>query len=197
MFQPTSVGEPPAGPVRGWFAREASATFALSWPLVLANLASSAMTTTDIMMLGWLSPKALAAGALGYNLFMPLFLFGIGLVSAASPIAASLVGADASDYAGPRRAAHQAFLSAVIITLPVWAILWNARAILVAFGEEPDLAAQAGMYLHGYEWCLAPAFLFFAARSVFAALHRTMPTLAAGLLGVAVNALLNYLLIFG
>ncbi len=197
MFQPISGGEPPAGPVRGWLAREASATFALSWPLVLANLASSVMTTTDIMMLGRLSPKALAAGALGYNLFMPFFLFGIGLVSAASPIAASLVGADASDHVGPRRAAHQAFLSAILITLPMWAVLWNARAILVAFGEEPDLAAQAGIYLHGYEWCLAPAFLFFAARSVFAALHRTLPTLAAGLLGVAVNAVLNYLLIFG
>ena len=197
MFQPLSAGEAPASPVRGWFAREAAATFALSWPLVLANLASSAMTTTDIMMLGWLSPKALAAGALGYNLFMPLFLFGIGLTSAASPIAASLVGADPRDFKGPRRAAHQAFLSSIILVLPMWAILWNARAILVAFGEEPELAGQAGAYLHGYQWSLAPAFLFFAARSVFAALHRTTPTLVAGLLGVAINGLLNYLLIFG
>ena len=197
MFQPFTAGEAAPSPVRGWFAREAAATFALSWPLVLANLASSAMTTTDIMMLGWLSPKALAAGALGYNLFMPLFLFGIGLVSAASPIAASLVGANAGDLNGPRRAAQQAFLSAIILVLPMWAILWSARAILVAFGEPADLAAQAGAYLHGYQWCLAPAFLFFAARSVFAALHRTAPTLIAGLLGVAINALLNYLLIFG
>ena len=197
MFQPHSAGEAPARLAGGWFAREAAATFALSWPLVLANLASSAMTTTDIMMLGWLSPKALAAGALGYNLFMPLFLFGIGLTSAASPIAASLVGADARDFKGPRRAAHQAFLSSIILVLPMWAILWNARAILVAFGEEPELAGLAGAYLHGYQWCLAPAFLFFAARSVFAALHRTTPTLVAGLLGVAINGLLNYLLIFG
>jgi len=149
------------------------------------------------MMLGRLSPEALAAGALGFNLFMPLFLFGIGLVSAASPIAASLVGADSTDLVGPRRAAHQAFLSVVILVLPMWAILWNAQYILVAFGEEPGLAAQAGTYLHGYQWCLAPAFLFFAARSVFAALRRTAPTLIAGLVGVAINAALNYLLIFG
>jgi multidrug resistance protein, MATE family len=197
MFQPFSAGEAAAGPARGWFSREASATFALSWPLVLANLASSLMTTTDIMMLGWLSPKALAAGALAYNLFLPLFLFGIGMMSAASPIAASLVGANAADIHGPRRAAHQAFLSTIILLAPMWAILWNARRILVAFGENPELAAQAGVYLHGYAWCLAPALLFFAARSVFAALHRTAPTLIAGLLGVAINALLNYLLIFG
>lgn len=37
--------------------------------LILANVAQSAMATTDLMMRGWLSPKALAAGALGFNSF--------------------------------------------------------------------------------------------------------------------------------
>ena len=41
------------------------------------------------MMLGWLSPRALAAGALGFNLYQPAFLLGIGLVAALSPIAAA------------------------------------------------------------------------------------------------------------
>jgi multidrug resistance protein, MATE family len=179
------------------FAREAAAMLALSWPLVVANVAQSAMTTTDLMMLGWLSPKALAAGALGFNLFLPLLLFGVGLTSAVAPIAASFVGADASDIAGPRRAAHQAFISAIVLALPMLALLWNARRILTAFGEEPELAAQAAAYLHGLQWALAPAFLFFAARSAFAAVNRTGPTLLAGVLAVGVNAGANYLLIFG
>ena len=182
---------------RPWFAAEIGATLALSWPLIIANAAQSAMTTTDLMMLGWLSPKALAAGALGFNLFLPLLLFGIGLTSAAAPIAASLIGADPGDVAGPRRAAHQAFISAIALALPMWAVLWNAKNILIAFGEEPDLAALAAVYLHGLQWALCPAFLFFAARSIFAAVNRTGPTLLAGVLAVAVNAAGNYLLIFG
>jgi multidrug resistance protein, MATE family len=47
----------------GWLKRELGATFALSWPIVLANVAINVMNLTDLMMLGWLSPRALAAGA--------------------------------------------------------------------------------------------------------------------------------------
>ncbi len=182
---------------RARLGRDVAATVALGWPLIVANVAQSAMTTTDLMMLGWLSPKALAAGALGFNLFLPLLLFGVGLIGAVSPIAASLLGARPDDDAGVRGAAHQAFLSAIALALPMWALLWNSRGLFIAFGEEPDLAAQAAVYLHGLQWALAPAFLFFAARSVFAALNRPGPTLLAGVLAVGVNAVANYLLIFG
>jgi MATE family multidrug resistance protein len=193
MLQAVTPEERPAP----WLRREIVATFSLSWPLIVANLASSLMTTTDIMMLGWLSPEALAAGALGYNLYFPLLLFGIGLVSAASPIVARMIGADPDDLSGPRRAAQQSFLSAAALALPIWAVLWSARPILAAFGEPPRLAAQAGIYLHGLEWALGPNLLFFALRSVFAALNRPGPTLLAGVLAVGVNALGNWLLIFG
>ena len=180
-----------------WLAREIAATLALSGPIVLTNIAVNFMTTTDVMLLGWLSPSALAAGALGYNLYMPLFLFCVGVIGAVAPIAASLVGADSGDAAGLRRACHQALLSAFVLALPAWAILWNAKAILLAIGEPPDLAAQAELYMRGLQWALAPALLYFAARSVFAALGRTAPTLIAGLLAVVFNAGANYALIFG
>jgi len=38
--------------------REVGATFSLAWPLILANLAVTVMTTTDYVMLGRLSPDA-------------------------------------------------------------------------------------------------------------------------------------------
>ena len=68
---------------------EIAATFALAWPIVLTNVAMNFMTTTDVMFLGRLSPEALAAGALGFNLYTPLFLFCVGVVSAAAPLAAA------------------------------------------------------------------------------------------------------------
>jgi len=180
-----------------WLAREVAATFRLSWPLVVANVATNAMNVTDIMMLGWLSPKALAAGALGFNLYLPLLVFGIGVVSAASPVVARMVGADRNDIEGPRRAAHHTFASVAVLSVPTWVLLLNARTILTALGEPPELAADASTYLHGLQWALAPNLLFFALRSVFAALDRPGPTLLAGLLAVGVNALGNWLLIFG
>ncbi len=182
---------------RAWLTREIVATLTLSGPIVATNVAVNFMSTTDVIFLGRLSPEALAAGALGQNLYMPVFLFCVGVIGAVTPIAASLVGADASDERGLRRAFHQALLSVLVLALPVWALLWNARAILIAIGEPPDLAARVGVYMHGLQWALAPALVYFGARSVFAALSRTGPILVAGLIAVCFNALANYALVFG
>ena len=185
-----------AGAGAGLLRREFAATLALSWPLVLANLAVNAMTATDFMMLGWLSPRALAAGALGFNLYQPAFLLGIGIVAALSPIAAAKLGAG-GDAASLRRAIQQAFLSALAIAAVTWIALSQTASILTAIGEPPDLAREAGIYMRGFQWGLAPSLLFFAGRSVFAALERPRPTLVAGLIAVAFNAVANYALIFG
>ncbi len=185
-----------ATPATGWLKRELGATLRLSWPIVLANVAINVMTVTDIMMLGWLSPRALAAGALGFNLYLPPFLLGVGIVSALSPIAAAKVGAGEGAQA-LRRATHQALLSALIIALVTWLALWHTSSILKAIGEEPDLADDAGTYMLGFQWSLAPSLLFFAARAAFFALERPRPALIVGLVAVAFNALANYALIFG
>ena len=78
-----------AAAASGSFKRELGATLALGWPIILANVAIYAMTVTDFIMLGRLSPRALAAGALGFNLFQPGMVLGIGIVAALSPIAAA------------------------------------------------------------------------------------------------------------
>jgi len=44
--------------------REIRSMAALAWPIVLTNLAQNAMQTTDVLMMGWLGPEALAAGTL-------------------------------------------------------------------------------------------------------------------------------------
>ena len=155
---------------RRWLAREIGATLALSGPIVLANVAVNLMTTTDVMMLG---------------------------VGALAPLAASLVGADRKDFAGLRAALHQTLASAFMLAAPAWLVLWNAESILRAIGEPADLAADAAHYLRALQWALAPALLYFATRSAFAALDRVGPTLVAGLIAVVFNAGANYVLIFG
>ena len=191
MFSRLSTSPPP------WLRREIAATLALSGPIVLANLAVNLMTTTDVMMLGWLSPQALAAGALGQSVYTTLLLFGIGVVGALAPIAASIVGADRSDSAGLRKALHQALASALLLAAPAWLVLWNAEPILRAIGEPVDLAVRAAQYLRALQWALAPAMLYFSTRCAFAALDRVAPTLVASLIAVAFNAGANYALIFG
>ncbi len=68
---------------------------------------------------------------------------------------------------------------------------------MLAIGEPPDLARDAGTYMRGYQWSLLPNLLFITARCIFSALERPRPTLIAGLVAVAFNALANYALVFG
>ena len=51
--------------------------------------------------------------------------------------------------------------------------------------------------MRGFQRGLAPALMFFAGRSVFAAFERPRPTLIAGVVAAGFNALANYALIFG
>ncbi len=178
-----------------WLKRELSATFALSWPLILANVAINVMAATDFMMLGWLSPHALAAAALGFYLYQPPFLLGLGVLAALSPIVAAKVGARMGGE-HLKRATQQALLSALLISCAAWIALSETAPILVAIGEPPDLARDAAVFMRGFQWGMAPSLLFIAARSAFAALERPRPTLVAGLLAAAFNALANYALIF-
>jgi MATE family multidrug resistance protein len=185
-----------AAGARGSLRRELGATLALGWPIILANVAIYAMTATDFIMLGRLSPRALAAGALGFNLYQPGMLLGLGIVAALGPIAAAKIGAGESGEA-LKRATHQSLLSAVALALAAWIYLWHAERILLAIGEPADLARDAGTYMRGYQWSLLPNLLFIAARCIFSAVERPRPTLIAGLLAVAFNALANYALVFG
>jgi len=183
-------------PAEGALKRELGATLALGWPIILANLAINVMTATDFVMLGRLSPHALAAGSLGFFLYQPLFLLGLGVVGALSPIAAAKIGAGQGADA-LRRATHQALISALFFAAAVWIALIGAVPFLLAIGEPADVARDAGIYLKGFQWGLAPSLVYYAARSAFSALERPRPPLVAGLLAVAFNALANYALIFG
>ena len=76
-------------PVPPWRAELAS-TVKLALPLAGSFIGSVAITTTDVVMMGWLGPEALAAGALGYNLIFPLFLLGLGVILAVAPMTGRL-----------------------------------------------------------------------------------------------------------
>ena len=75
-----------SGGKSGLWRAELKATLALAWPMVLTNLAQTAMGATDVLMLGWLGPDELAAGAVATNLYFLLFFIGFGLMLAIAPV---------------------------------------------------------------------------------------------------------------
>jgi MATE family multidrug resistance protein len=176
---------------------EARATLLLAAPMVLTNLAQSLIHATDVMLLGRVGPQALAAAALAVNLYVFCLIFGMGMMTAAAPMIARERGARPHSVRDVRRTVRQAMWSAVIVVLPMWAMLWNARAILIFIGQDPILAADAQTFVRYLMWALLPAFLYFVLRNFLAALERPLLALVVATVAVLFNAAINYCLIFG
>jgi multidrug resistance protein, MATE family len=179
-----------------WMA-EMRATLALGWPLVLATIAQNALITSDVILMGWMGSEALAGGALGTNLYFAFLIFGIGLINATSPMIAEELGRKRHSVREVRRTVRQGLWAAVTVAIPIWIVAWNGEKILLAIGQEPGLAHNAGAYIRALQWSLLPLLLFLVLRSFLAALERPGWALFIGLLAIPVNFGAAYALMFG
>ena len=180
----------------GW-RRETRALLALAGPLVLAQLGQIAIQTTDVIMIGWLGPEALAAASLGTVAVFVLLLFGIGVVSATSPMLAQVLGGKRHAVRDPRRTARQGFWAAALIALPVSLLLWQIEPVLLTFGQDPKLVAMTEPYVRAALFAVFPALLAIGLRNFINALERPRAGMVVTFAGIVFNAVANYGLIFG
>ena len=183
--------KPPARP----FAREMRSMVAIAAPLALAQVGILAINTTDVLMLGRLGPEALAATALALSIFHPLLLFGIGIVTATAPLSAAAWGR--RDLRQLRRVVRQGLWAGVPFALLLTPVLFWLRPLLVGMGQDPALSALAQDYMRGALWGLIPILAAVVLRTYLTTLGRPRAVLTISLAAIALNAGLNYLLIFG
>ena len=169
--------------------------FKLAWPLIVAQLARSALFTTDVIVLGWLGAQYVAAGALANALFTCIQLFGIGVVGAVAPMAAQALGA--RDPRTVRRTVRSGIWLAVALTVVLFPVSWNIGSVYLWMGQDPELVALAEIFIHAAVWLLPSAFIFVALQSFLNAHGDTRAVLFITLAGVLVNLLANYVLVFG
>lgn len=177
--------------------KEIRASIKLGYPLILTNLAQIAILTTNTIYYGHLGKAELAAGSLAASLYHVTMIFSLGLVSATVPMLANALGKKRSNIRLVRRILRHGLLSAVLITLPFWVLLWHADSLLLALGQNPDTVARAMPYMHTLQWGLLPYLGYIILRSFLAALERPLWTFSVACLGIIFNALLGWVLIFG
>lgn len=170
---------------------------ALSWPMILTNLGQTAMTATDVLMMGRLGPKALAAGSLGSNVYFLPMIFGLGLMLAVSPMIATELGRKRHSVRDVRRTVRQGLWVAIIVSVPIWLVLWQAGWILGAMGQDPELAAMAGSYVRALQWAVLPFYGYIVLRSFISALERPGWALVIVFGAVGFNVLANWCLMYG
>lgn len=176
---------------------EVKATLSLGWPLVLTNLAQIAIGTTDTLMMGWLGPNDLAAGALGGNLFFAMWIFGMGLGLAVSPLLAQTLGRARHSVRECRRIVRQGLWLTFFFTLPCWLLLWHAEEVLHLLGQDRALSRTAASYVHALQWSLLPALWVVVLRSFLAAFERPRAGMVITWVAVIVHVGSNWILMFG
>lgn len=176
---------------------EARALVTLALPLIAGNIGWAAIAATDLLLLGRLGADAVAAGALALNLYNAFFVFGIGLTTAASPLIASERGRRRHSVRDIRRSVRQTIWVGAAICVPAWLLLWHGRAVMIALGQDPALAAGAAELLHGLQWALLPYLGFLTLRNYISALERPLWGVVVILLALPFNLLTGWSLIFG
>ncbi|HSG53907.1 MAG TPA: MATE family efflux transporter [Paracoccaceae bacterium] len=178
----------------GW-GGHVRATLKLGAPLVAAQLAHQSISLTDTVMLGWLGAEPLAAGVLGWTLFFIGFIIGSGFAHAVMPLAAAAEGE--GDVRGVRRAVRMGLWVVGLAVALMMVPLLFAESLLLLMGQEPALAEMAGGYVRILQWALFPAVAVMVMRSYLSALERASIVMWAMLGGAVLNAVLNWMLIFG
>lgn len=176
-------------------AGHARAIAILGLPLIGGHVAQFAIGLTDAAMLGWYSASALAAVTLASSYFHAIFLFGAGFAFAVLPLVAAAAGA--GDTRMARRANRMGmWLSIIYGAIAMPAFVWS-EPIFRALGQDPQVAHDAASYLRIMGWGIFPTLMVMVLKSTLAAQERTQVVLWMTLLAAAVNALVNYVLIFG
>ena len=171
------------------------ATLSLGLPLIGSHLAQMALHVTDTVMLGWYGVTELAAVVLGASVFFIVFILGSGFGIGVMGMVASALGAE--DDTQVRRDARMGLWLSMQFGILCMPVMWWSGPLLLAAGQQNDVSALAQDYLRIAGWGMVPALLVMVLKSYLAANERTQVVLWVTLAGVAVNAAMNWVLIFG
>lgn len=167
----------------------------LAAPVVTVQLGLMFMGTLDTLMLGRVSPEALAAGALGNNFATACLLAAWGTVQGIDPLVSQAHGA--GDVPAIRAHLQRGLWLAVLFSLPLAALFWDARRPLLWLSHQPEIATEAAAYLRALIPGNVGFLLFVVLRQTLQAMSKIRPAVIAILAGNGVNLAVNWLLIFG
>jgi len=176
-------------------ALEAREFIALSAPMTGTALVNMGISITDTVMMGWIGPAALAAGAVVSDLYSIVYYFMAGILSASAALIAQALGAGRG--AQVRRVLRQGFLAAAFLTIPAFVLVWNASLLLSVFGVDETVIELGSEYGKMMALTVVPMMFVAVWRNAFAAFGRPKVFLIATLAALPVNGFANAVLMFG
>ena len=167
----------------------------IAWPLLIAQTAQIGTGVVDTLMAGNYSDVDLAAIAVGFNIWLPLYLIILGTLFACSAIVAQDFGAGHMERV--RSFLPQGLWVAVALSAVMTPLCLNSDIAIALLGLPEETAAKTSAYVSRVGLGFPALGIFMALRYHTQGLGITAPFAFASVVGFIANVPLNYMLIFG
>ena len=174
---------------------ELGALLTLAVPVVVVQVGMMLMGVVDTLMVGHVSPAALAAVALGNLYFFAVAIFGMGVLMALDPVIAQAVGA--RDDPAIARGIQRGLLLAFGLSLPAMVLLWPAGGALALLHQPAEVVPLATTYIRLMVPGVLPFLAFTVFRQALQSMGRMRPIVVTIVVANLLNMLLNWALIYG
>lgn len=177
------------------YIEESKKLSGIAGPLILSSFVSMGVSIIDLVMMSWIGPKALAAGAIVSDYYSVFFYFFVGIIASSTALLSHAVGAQ--NIIAIKKIIHNAVLVAVIGGVLGLLILRNTDSALQLLRIENQLV------ILGQPYAQIMGYTFFAMLGVnlihyFLSAHgKTRIIFYASIFALPLNALGNYVLMFG
>lgn len=165
-------------------------------PIICTQIAIMGMNFFDASMSGQAGDVDLAGAAIGGNIWMPIQTGISGILMAAMPLVANLLGAGEKEKITVV-VRHGLVLALGFALLVLGCGIAFLPHFLQGMGLAPEVYHVALWYLAGLGLGVVPFFMITPLRSLVDTLGYTHLTMRIYLLALPINACLNYVLIFG
>ncbi|MEY4952885.1 MAG: hypothetical protein RL299_1309, partial [Pseudomonadota bacterium] len=129
-------------------------TLRLAVPLAATNLLQMLVHAIDVIFIARLGDKPLAASSLGIAIF-GLTLWGMtALATACAPLIAAELGRRNHAVREVRRSVRMALWISVALGLLGMGIGFSGEWLLLASGQDPEIAAMSGRFLAILSWAM-------------------------------------------
>lgn len=166
----------------------------LALPIMTSCMLGFLMNVVDLQFVGHLGTDELAAAALGNALWATVALPLQGCASALDTFLSQAYGA--KQYAAYGQWVQVATICMTALSIPVSVFLGLAESILLGIGQDQQIAASAGRFCTRLIPGVPPFIAFLCLSKCLQAQNILAPAVYIALIANALNACLNWLLIY-
>lgn len=176
-------------------AQEFRRLLSLAAPVAVVQVGMVMQGLVDTAMVGRVSAVDLAAVALGNLYFFGVSVFGMGVLMALDPLVSQAFGA--GDRKGIELAIQRGAVLGLALTLAASLAMASAGPVLRVLGQPEDVTPIAAAYTNALIAGMLPFYGFVLLRQTLQALGKVTAIVVAVVLANGLNALANWVLVYG